>query len=103
MLALNSHNTTPRKNQRFEVRVPITVSGIDRDGHYFNTSAETINGSTEGMGLLLDRELYPNTLLVVSLPREKGVLQLQTEVRYVTSFNSSQKLIGVRIRKKAYV
>jgi hypothetical protein len=81
--------------------MPITVSGIDKDGNYFSTSAETVNGSAEGMGLLLDRDLYPSKALVISIPRDQRVLQIQTEVRHITPFDSSKKLIGVRFRKAA--
>lgn len=103
LMAFDTRNTTPRKKPRFEVRMPITVSGIDSDGHYFRTSAETVNYSTEGMGFFLDRDLYPHTVLVISIPREKLVLQLQTEVRHITSLDISKKLIGVRFRKAEVV
>ncbi|MCI0541672.1 MAG: hypothetical protein L0Z50_41265 [Verrucomicrobiales bacterium] len=83
--------------------MPITVSGIDQDGCYFSTSAETVNGSIEGMGLLLDRELYPYTTLVISIPRDQRVLQIQTEVRHITPFDSTKKLVGVKFRKAAVV
>ena len=83
--------------------MPITVSGIDKDGNYFSTSTETVNGSTEGMGLLLDRPLYPHTTLVISIPRDQRVLQIQTEVRHVSPFDGSKKLVGVRFRKLAVV
>lgn len=89
----------PRKQARFEVRMPIRISGIDRDGHYFNAPAETLNGSSEGLGLLLDRELYPFTFLVISIPRDQQVLQIQTEVRHITTFDDKKKLVGVRFRK----
>jgi PilZ domain len=102
-MAFGSDNTIPRKQPRFEVRMPITVSGIDKDGNYFSTSAETVNGSTDGMGLLLDRELYPYTALVILIPRGQCVLQLQTEVRHITPFDSSKKLIGVKFQKAAVV
>lgn len=101
-MALDS-NTIPRKQPRVEIRMPITVSGIDKDGCYFSTSAETVNGSTEGMGLLLDRELHPYATLVISIPRAQRVLQIQTEVRHVTPFDNSRKLVGVRFRKTAVV
>lgn len=85
--------------------MPITISGIDKDGHYFRASAETVNGSTQGMGLLLDRELHlhPYTALVLSIPRDQRVLQIQTEVRHVTPLSSKKKLVGVRFRKVAVV
>ena len=51
--------TIPRREPRFEVKIPVMVSGIAKDGHYFRRSAETLNGSTEGMGIVLDQELYP--------------------------------------------
>jgi PilZ domain len=97
------YNTIPRRQPRFEVKMPITVSGIDKDGCYFSASAETVNGSTGGMGLLMDRELYPFTTLVLSIPRDQQVLQIQTEVRHVTPYNGSKRLVGVKFRKAAIV
>jgi hypothetical protein len=96
-------NTIPRRQPRFEVKMPITVSGIDKDGCYFSASAETVNGSTGGMGLLLDRDLYPFTTLVLSIPRDQRVLQIQTEVRHITPYNGSKRLVGVKFRKAAIV
>ena len=96
-------NTIPRRQARFEIKMPITVSGIDKDGCYFSASAETVNGSAGGMGLLLDRELYPFTTLVLSIPRDQRVLQIQTEVRHITPYNGSKRLVGVKFRKAAIV
>ena len=79
------------------------VSGMGKDGHYFSRSAETLNGSTEGMGLLLDQGLYPLTSLVISIPREEQVLQIQSEVRHVTPFDKQRNLVGVKFRKMAFV
>ena len=95
--------TIPRSEPRFEVRMPITVSGIAKDGHYFSGPAETLNGSTEGVGLLLDQELYPFTALVISISREQQVLQIQSEVRHVTPFDNHRNLVGVKFRKMAFV
>jgi hypothetical protein len=102
-MAFGSDNTIPRKQPRFEVRMPIKVSGIDKGGNYFSISAETVNGSTDGMGILLDRELDPYTALVILIPRGQCVLQLQTEVRHITPFDSSKRLIGVKFRKAVVV
>jgi hypothetical protein len=55
------------------------------------------------MGLLLDRELYPFTTLVLSIPRDQRVLQIQTEVRHITPYNGSKRLVGVKFRKAAIV
>ena len=96
-------NTFPYRQPRFEVKMPITVSGIDKDGCYFTASAETVNGSTGGMGLLLDRELYPFTTLVLSIPRDQRVLQIQSEVRHITPYDGNKKLVGVKFRKAAIV
>ena len=93
----------PRREPRFEVRMPITISGIDRDGCYFSTPAETVNGSTGGMGLLVDRELYPFTTLVLSIPRDQRTLQIQSEVRHITPRSGGKRLVGVRFRKAAIV
>ena len=98
----DSH-TTLRKEPRFEVKLPIVVSGIAKDGHYFRRPAETLNGSTEGMGILLDQELYPHTALVISISREEEVLQIQSEVRHVTPFDKQRNLVGVKFRKMAFV
>jgi hypothetical protein len=101
-MAVESH-TIPRRQPRFEVKMPITISGIDKDGCYFSASAETVNGSTGGMGLLVDRELYPFTTLVLSIPRDQRTLQIQTEVRHITPYNGSKRLVGVKFRKAAIV
>ena len=93
----------PRRQPRFEVKMPITVSGIDRDGCYFSASAETVNGSTEGMCLLLERELYPFTTLVLSIPRDHRTLQIQTEIRHITPHDGTKRLVGVKFRKAAIV
>ena len=92
-----------RREPRFEVRMPVTVSGMSKDGHYFSRSAETLNGSTEGMGILLDQGLYPSTPLVISIPRQQQVLQIQSEVRHVTPFDSQRNLIGVKFQEMAFV
>ena len=96
-------NTIPRRQPRFEVKMPITVSGIDKDGCYFSASAEIVKRSTGGMGLLLDRELYPFTTLVLSIPRGQRILQIQTEVRRITPYNDNQRLVGVKFCKAAIV
>jgi hypothetical protein len=95
--------TIPRREPRFEVKMPVMVSGIARDGHYFRRPAETVNGSTEGMGLLLDQELYPFAALVISISRDDQVLQIQSEVRHVTPIDNHKNLVGVRFRKMAFV
>ena len=95
--------TIPRKEPRFEVTMPVTVSGIARDGHFFTGPAETLNGSTEGMGILLNQDLYPHTALVISISREAQVLQIQSEVRHVTPFDKQRNLVGVKFRKMAFV
>ena len=101
---MNSDSRTiPRREPRFEVRMPVTVSGIGKDGHYFSGPAETLNGSTQGMGLLLAQELYPFTALVISISREQQVLQIQSEVRHVTPFDNHRNLVGVKFRKMAFV
>ncbi|MEW5975055.1 MAG: PilZ domain-containing protein [Acidobacteriota bacterium] len=91
-----------RSQPRVSIRSPITVSGIDATGHYFSTSAEVINGSADGLGLLLDRELHPFTSLVLSIPREGRVFQIESEVRHVTSCDRG-KVIGVHFRKTALI
>ena len=97
------YDTVPRRQPRFEVKMPITISGIDKDGCYFSAPAETLNGSTGGMALVVDRELYPFTTLVLSIPRAQQVLQIQTEVRHVTPYSGSKRLVGVKFRKAAIV
>ena len=97
------YDTIPCRQPRFEVKMPITVSGIDKDGCYFSATAETVNGSIGGMGLLMERELYPFTTLVLSIPRDRQTLQIQTEVRHVTPYNASKRLVGVKFRKAAIV
>ena len=87
-----------RREPRFAVRMPVTVSGMGKDGHYFTSSAETLNGSTEGMGILLDQGLYPSTSLVISIRRQQQVLQIQSEVRHVTPSDSHRYLVGVIFR-----
>lgn len=96
-------NSVSHRQPRFEVKMPITVSGIDKDGCYFSAAAETLNGSVGGMGLLLDRELYPFTTLVLSIPRDHRTLQIQTEVRHITPHNGGKRLVGVKFRKAAIV
>ena len=51
--------TIARREPRFEVRMPVMVSGMGKDGHFFSRAAQTLNGSTEGMGLLLDQGVIP--------------------------------------------
>ena len=92
-----------RREPRFEVRMPVTVSGMGKDGQYFSRSAETLNGSTEGMGILLDQGLCPSTSLVISIPRQQQVLQIQSEVRHITPFDSQRNLVGVRFQEMAFI
>jgi hypothetical protein len=95
--------TIARREPRFEVRMPVMVSGMGKDGHYFSRAAQTLNGSTEGMGLLLDQGVYPLTPLVISIRREKQVLEIQSEVRHVTPFDNHNNLVGVRFQEMAFV
>jgi PilZ domain len=90
--------TTRRKYQRFTVKMPILVDGVDDTGHSFRSAAETLNGSLDGLGLLLDRELTPCSSLVITMPDDQHMVQIQTEIRHVTAFNSETKLVGVRFR-----
>jgi hypothetical protein len=94
--------TIARREPRFEVRMPVIVSGMGSDGRYFNRHAETLNGSTEGMGLLLDQGLSPLTPLVISIRREEQVLEIQSEV-HVTRFDNYRNLVGVRFQEMAFV
>ncbi|MEW5979011.1 MAG: PilZ domain-containing protein [Acidobacteriota bacterium] len=93
----------PRRQPRFQITTDITVSGIDKEGHYFSTSGQVLNGSTEGMGILLDRELFPFTSLVISVPRDHRTFQIQSEVRHVTPSGKGQNLVGVRFRKTTLI
>ena len=79
------------------------VSGMGNDGHFFSRAAQTLNGSTEGMGLLLDQGLHPTTPLVISIRREEQVLEIQSEVRHVTRFDDHSNLVGVRFQEMAFV
>jgi hypothetical protein len=92
-----------RREPRFTVRMPVTVSGMGKDGHYFTRSAETLNGSTEGMGILLDLRLYPSTSLVISIRRQQQVLRIQSEVRHVTPFDNRRNLVGVRFQEMVFI
>ena len=97
------YRTIVRREPRFDVRMPVTVSGMGKDCHYFSRPAETLNGSTEGMGILLDQGFCPSTSLVISILREEQVLQIQSEVRHVTPFDNQRNLIGVRFQEMAFV
>ena len=79
------------------------VRGMAKDGHSFSRPAETRNGSTEGMGLLLDQGLYPLASLVISIRRDEQVLEIQSQVRHVTPFDNHRNLVGVRFQEMAFV
>jgi hypothetical protein len=57
-------NTTRRKYQRFQVKMPILVNGVDKVGHAFRLAAETVNGSVDGLALLLVNEPSPFSSLL---------------------------------------
>jgi hypothetical protein len=95
--------TIPRREPRFEVKMPVSVTGTTKDGHYYKGSGETLNESKEGMGLLLEQELHRFMDIVISISHEKRVLQIQSEVRHVTPFDSHRYLVGVKIWRKAFV
>jgi hypothetical protein len=72
------------------------VSGVDSAGHPFSALAETINGSTRGIGLLLDQHPSLSSRLLLSILHKQRRFQLETEVRHVTTFDSKRNLVGVR-------
>ena len=94
-MALNS-SALLRKHERFKLTMPVVVSGIDKAGSYFQSPAETVDGSVEGLGLLLDRELYPFTSILIEIPQENPIVKIQTEVRHITPWDDSRTLVGVR-------
>jgi hypothetical protein len=91
-------NTTRRKYQRFQVKIPILVHGVDKVGRAFRLAAETLNGSIDGLGLLLAKEPSPSSSLLVSFIDNDELIQIQTEIRHVTTLNANQILVGVRFR-----
>ncbi|MEW5976828.1 MAG: PilZ domain-containing protein [Acidobacteriota bacterium] len=85
-----------RRFPRYQVKMQVEASGIDRNGHHFSVPAETLNGSEEGMGLLLDREPDPSVPLLIFISSPRRFLHLQTEIRHVTRFDEKRNLVGVR-------
>jgi hypothetical protein len=76
--------------------MPILVRGVDRAGNRFSTVAETLNGSTRGMGLLMSQEPSISSRLLISILHKERRFQLDTEVRHVTAFDSQRNLVGIR-------
>jgi hypothetical protein len=53
-------NTTRRKYQRFQAKIPILVNGVDTAGCAFRLAAETLNGSIDGWAyFLLKSQVLP--------------------------------------------
>ena len=76
--------------------MPIIVRGVDRAGNKFNAVAETLNGSTRGMGLLMSQEPSISSRLLISILHKERRFQLDTEVRHVTAFEGRRNLVGIR-------
>ena len=91
-------NTTRRKYQRFQVKIPILVNGVDKVGCAFRLAAETLNGRIDGLGLLLAKEPSPSSSLLVSIFDKEHLFQIQTEICHVTILDTNQMLVGVRFR-----
>jgi PilZ domain len=91
-------NTTRRKYQRFQVKIPILVNGVDKVGCAFRLAAETLNGSIDGLGLLLAKEPGPSSSLLISIPDNEQLIQIQTDICHVTTLDTNQMLVGVRFR-----
>jgi hypothetical protein len=91
-------NTTRRKYQRFQVKIPILVNGVDKVGGPFRLAAETLNGSIDGLGLLLAEEPSPCSSLLVSIIDNDQLIQIQTEIRHVTTLDTNPIWVGVRFR-----
>jgi hypothetical protein len=85
-----------RRQPPYRVTMPIMVNGVDSAGHTFRARGETLNRSTRGMGLLLGREPSLSSRLLISILHNHRRIQLETEVRHVTTFDSKRKLVGVR-------
>jgi hypothetical protein len=89
-------STTRRRQPRYLVKIPIVVSGVDSHGHHFSAPAETLNGSTQGMGLLLNQIPDASIPLLISIFHDQRIFQIQTEVCHVTSLNGQKTLVGVK-------
>ena len=85
-----------RRQVRYSITMPIVVSGVDSAGQTFSAAAETLNGSTRGMGLLLGQEPRLSSRLLISILHKQRRFQLETEVRHVTALNKQRNLVGVR-------
>jgi hypothetical protein len=71
---------------------------VDKVGRAFRLAAETLNGSIDGLGLLLAKEPSPSSSLLVSIIDNDKLIQIQTEIRHVTTLDTNQILVGVRFR-----
>ena len=91
-------NTNRRKYQRFQVKIPILVNAVDTTGCAFRLEAETLNGSIDGLGLLLAKEPSPSSSLLVSIFDKEHPIQIQTVICHVTTLDTNQMLVGVRFR-----
>jgi PilZ domain len=76
--------------------MPVLVTGVGQDGHKFNIAAEIVNGSTAGMGFLLDLDPDPSVPLLITIFHNQRVFQIQGEVRHVTYLENSKRLVGIR-------
>ncbi|MEW5979594.1 MAG: PilZ domain-containing protein [Acidobacteriota bacterium] len=91
-----------RGQPRISIHTSVTVSGIDSTGHYFSLRAEVVNGSAEGLAVLLNRELHPFTPLVISIPRDGSTFQIESEVRHVSPSDRGT-VVGVQFRKTTLI
>ena len=85
-----------RRQPRYSVTMSIIVRGVDRAGNKFSTVAETLNGSTRGMGLLMSEAPSISSRLLISILHRERRFQLDTEVRHVTAFDGGRNLVGIR-------
>ncbi|MEW5977290.1 MAG: PilZ domain-containing protein [Acidobacteriota bacterium] len=102
METAESHSHAPRIQPRFSIQTPVTVSGVDADGHFFSESAEVVNGSAEGLAFMLDRDLQPFTVLVISMPRDGRPFEIESQVRHVTPSDRG-RVVGVQFRKTTLI
>jgi hypothetical protein len=89
-----------RREKRIQVRLPVEIRGVDRNGARFDETTTSENLCRGGVAFTLSRELELGAMLDISIPLPRGSQKGETDfatrgqVRHV-SLAGSSRIFGV--------
>ncbi len=87
--------STERKHQRFKIKLPILVNGLDETGCYFEELAKTVNGCPGGLAVLLKHQPKMSSYLEIYVSQGRRLGLFPTQVRHIST-RKGKTTVGVK-------